>query len=278
MAATRSYQEFEPATRWTSEPDAEILVVDLPGFKKEQVKVAVTTTRKLRLTGERPTGGNKWIRFRQEVPIPMTVDIDSVSATFKDNKLYIRHSKVKTESPQTKPPPPPPVVTKPHDQHDAKQGQGSKAATVEKPNGAKIESPQTKPPSPAKPPVMTKPHDQHEAEQGLVFKATTAEKPNGGKTEELRHEAQRKAGEIQNDNKELIGETKGPLSSKDEDKDKVGAKLFEKYKEATGNVVKEAKSKRQLLCNLAASIILVLLILLYARNAVRSSLVWNSEE
>ena len=31
MAATRIYQEFEPATRWTFEPDAEILVVDLPG-------------------------------------------------------------------------------------------------------------------------------------------------------------------------------------------------------------------------------------------------------
>ena len=26
------YQEFDPVTRWTSEPDAEILVVDLPGL------------------------------------------------------------------------------------------------------------------------------------------------------------------------------------------------------------------------------------------------------
>ncbi|KAL0735382.1 hypothetical protein Bca4012_011592 [Brassica carinata] len=232
MAATRIYQEFEPATRWTSEPDAEILVVDLPGFKKEQIKLSVTTTRKLRLTGERPTGGNKWIRFRHEIPIPMTVDIDSVSAMLKDNKLYIRHSKVRTESPQAKPSSP--VVTKPHDQHEAKQDQSSKETTVEK--------------------------------------------PNGGKTEELKHDALQKAGEAQNDKNELTGEPKGSLSSKDEEKDKVGAKLFEKYKEATGNVVKEAKSKRELLCNLAASITLVLLILLYARNAVRSSLVWNSEE
>jgi len=28
----RVYQEFEPATRWTSEPDAEVLVADLPGL------------------------------------------------------------------------------------------------------------------------------------------------------------------------------------------------------------------------------------------------------
>ncbi|KAL0709842.1 hypothetical protein Bca4012_016820 [Brassica carinata] len=230
----RVYQEFEPATRWTSEPDAEILVADLPGFKKEQVKVAVTSTRKLRLTGERPTGGIKWIRFHKEIPVPLTVDIDSVSAMFKDYKLYIRHPKVKTEVPQTKPPPPP-----------------------------------------AKPAVVTKSHDQHEAKQGQGgSKATTAQKP----INQLKHDAQQKAEEAKSGKEELTGEPKGTLSSKDEEKDKVGAKWFEKYKEATGNVVKEAKSKRQLLCNLTASIVLVLLILLYARNAVRSSLVWNSEE
>ncbi|XP_010420949.1 PREDICTED: inactive protein RESTRICTED TEV MOVEMENT 2-like isoform X2 [Camelina sativa] len=238
----RVYQEFEPVTRWTSEPDAEVLVADLPGFKKEQLKVAVTATRKLRLIGERATGGNKWLRFHKEIPVPLTVDTDSISAMFKDNKLYIRHPKIKTEIPQTKPP------------------------------------------SPVKPPVIMKNHDLHERKQGHGQKAM-AEKPSGGKTDQLKHvaqqlkhDAQQKARELQNGKKELIGETKGPLDSKDEEKDKVGAKWFEKYKEATGNVVKEAKNKRQLLCNLAASVSLVLLILLYARNAVRSSFVWDTEE
>ncbi|XP_010454414.1 PREDICTED: inactive protein RESTRICTED TEV MOVEMENT 2-like isoform X3 [Camelina sativa] len=238
----RVYQEFEPVTRWTSEPDAEVLVADLPGFKKEQLKVAVTATRKLRLIGERATGGNKWLRFHKEIPVPLTVDTDSISAMFKDNKLYIRHPKIKTEIPQTKPP------------------------------------------SPVKPPVIMKNHDLHERKQGHGQKAM-AEKPSGGKNDQLKHvaqqlkhDAQQKARELQNGKKELIGETKGPLDSKDEEKDKVGAKWFEKYKEATGNVVKEAKNKRQLLCNLAASVSLVLLILLYARNAVRSSFVWDTEE
>ncbi|CAH2072243.1 unnamed protein product, partial [Thlaspi arvense] len=204
-------------------------------FQKEQLKVSVTATRKVRLIGERPTGGNKWIRFHQEIPVPLTVDIDSVSAMFKDNKLYIRHPRVKKETTQTKPPSPvkPPVIMKHGDQHEKKQGHGSKA---------------------------------------------TVEKTSGGKTEQLKHDAKQKAKEVQSGVKELVGQPKEPLSSKDEEKDKVGAKWFEKYKEATGNVVKEAKNKRQLLCNLAASIFLVLLILLYARNAVRSSLVWNSEE
>ncbi|CAN8300902.1 unnamed protein product [Cochlearia groenlandica] len=224
----RAYQDFEPATRWTSEPDAEVLVADLPGFKKEQLKVAVTATRKVRLTGERPTGGNKWIRFHQEIPVPLTVDIDSVSAMFKDNKLYIRHPRVKTELPQTKPPSP--VIMKHRDhQHEKKQDHGSKS-TVEKP------------------------------------------KPSDGKTE------QRKASQDQSREKESSGEPRGSLSYKDEEKDRVGAKWFEKYKEATGNMVKEAKNKRQLLCNMAASVLLVMLIFLYARNAVRSSLVSMAEE
>lgn len=162
------------------------------GFKKEQLELAVSSTRKLKLTGERPTGDeNKWIRLHQEIPVPLNIDVDSVSATFKFNKLHIRLPKVKkTRVPQTNPP----VIMKPHDQHEKKQGHGS------------------------------------------------------------------------------VGEARGPLSSKDEEeKDKVGAKWFDKYREATGNMVKEAKNKRQLLCNLVVSISLVLLILLYGRNAVRSS-------
>ncbi|KFK26313.1 hypothetical protein AALP_AA8G231400 [Arabis alpina] len=256
----RVYQNFEPATRWTSEPDAEVLVADLPGFKKEQLKVAVTATRKLRLSGERPTLGNKWIRFHQEIPVPMTADIDTVSAMFKDNKLYIRHPKIKTEIPQTKTPSPvkPPVIMKHRDHHETHQGQGSQAK-AEKTTGGKID--QLK-------------HDAQQKARDLQ----NAKKELGGKLDQLKHDAQQKARELHSGKKEVIAEPKGPLSSKDEEKDKVGAKWFEKYKEATGNVVQEAKNKRQLLCNLAASISLVLLILLYARNAVRSTLVWESEE
>ncbi|CAA7061185.1 unnamed protein product [Microthlaspi erraticum] len=262
----RVYQEFEPATRWTSEPDAEVLVADLPGFKKEQLKVAVTATRKLRLTGERPTGGNKWIRFHQEIPVPLTADVDSVSAMFKDNKLYIRHPKLKTEIPQTKPlsPVKPPVMMKHQDQHEKRQGVITKPHDQhEKKQGHQ---------------VVTKPHDQHEKRQGHDSKPMV-EKLGGGKIEQLKHAVQKKARELQSGKKETVDdEPKGPLSSNDEEKDKDGAKWFEKYKEATGNVVKEAKNKRQLICNLAASVSLVLLILLYARNAVRSSFVWKSEE
>ncbi|XP_010493214.1 PREDICTED: inactive protein RESTRICTED TEV MOVEMENT 2-like [Camelina sativa] len=260
----RVYQEFEPVTRWTSEPDAEVLVADLPGFKKEQLKVAVTATRKLRLIGERATGGNKWLRFHKEIPVPLTVDTDSISAMFKDNKLYIRHPKIKTEIPQTKPPSPvkPPVIMKNHDLHERKQGHGPKAM-AEKPTGGKTDQLKH---------VAQQKTDQlkHDAQQKTDQLKHAAQ--------QLKHDAQQKARELQNGKKELIGETKGPLDSKDEEKDKVGAKWFEKYKEATGNVVKEAKNKRQLLCNLAASVSLVLLILLYARNAVRSSFVWDTEE
>lgn len=233
------------------------------GFKKEQLKVAVTATRKLRLIGERPTGGNKWIRFHQEIPVPLTADVDSVSAMFKDNKLYIRHPKLKTEIPQTKPTSP--VIMK-HQDH------------LEKRQGRPVIKPHDQPEKKQGHPVITKPQDQHEKVQGHASKPMV-EKPSGGKIDQLKHAVQKKARELQSGKKEKTDdEPKGALTSKDEEKEKDGAKWFEKYKEATGNVVKEAKSKRQLICNLAASVSLVLLILLYARNAVRSSFVWKSEE
>ncbi|XP_006294834.2 inactive protein RESTRICTED TEV MOVEMENT 2 [Capsella rubella] len=88
--ANRVYEDFEPLSNWKTEQGFEALTVYLPGFKKEQLKVQITTTRKLRVMGDRPAGANKWIRFRKEFPIPPNVDVDSVSAKFEGANLVVR--------------------------------------------------------------------------------------------------------------------------------------------------------------------------------------------
>lgn len=60
------------------------------GFRKEQLKVQVTTTRKLRVMGERPVGPNKWIRFRKEFPIRSNIDVDSIAAKFEGTNLVVK--------------------------------------------------------------------------------------------------------------------------------------------------------------------------------------------
>ncbi|XP_010535767.1 PREDICTED: 23.2 kDa heat shock protein [Tarenaya hassleriana] len=186
LRTDRIYQDFDPITGWTSEPGVEILVVHLPGFHKEQLKVAVTPTRKLRLTGERPAGGNRWIRFRQEIPLPTDVDADSISAMFKDGKLYVRNPKTNDEKPETEAlTPPNPPVPRTRDPPEAKRDDHSLKSIA----------------------------DNQRVEPGLV--------------------------------KKWSGKYEG--------------------------MVKEVKNKRHMMCNLVGVFMLVLLILLYAKNAVNSS-------
>ncbi|XP_010521609.1 PREDICTED: inactive protein RESTRICTED TEV MOVEMENT 2 isoform X2 [Tarenaya hassleriana] len=90
VSSDRVYDEFEPMARWTPEPGFENLTVYLPGFKKEQLKVQVTSTRKLRVMGERHAGGNKWIRFRKEFPVQPNVDVDAISAKFEGVNLVLK--------------------------------------------------------------------------------------------------------------------------------------------------------------------------------------------
>ncbi|CAD5319638.1 unnamed protein product [Arabidopsis thaliana] len=112
--ANRIYDEFEPLSNWKTEQGFEALTIYLPGFKKEQLKVQVTTTRKLRVMGDRPAGANKWIRFRKEFPIPPNIDVDSVSAKFEGANLVVRLPRTEPMGKQpspigtaTKPPPVP---------------------------------------------------------------------------------------------------------------------------------------------------------------------------
>ncbi|KFK32422.1 hypothetical protein AALP_AA6G239900 [Arabis alpina] len=106
----RIYDDFEPISNWKAEQGFETLTVYLPGFRKEQLKVQVTTTRKLRVMGERPAGLNKWIRFRKEFPIRSNIDVDSITAKFEGANLVV---KLNTPEPLGKQIPPSGTTTKP---------------------------------------------------------------------------------------------------------------------------------------------------------------------
>ncbi|KAJ4906253.1 HSP20-like chaperones superfamily protein [Raphanus sativus] len=88
--ANRIYDEFDPIFNWKTEQGFETLTIYLPGFRKEQLKVQVTTTRKVRVMGERPAGANKWIRFRKEFPIQANIDVDSIGAKFEGANLVVK--------------------------------------------------------------------------------------------------------------------------------------------------------------------------------------------
>ncbi|KAM7276977.1 hypothetical protein ACFE04_018843 [Oxalis oulophora] len=112
-----TYEDFEPLFEWVDDSALHTLQVHIPEFAKEQVKVQVTSTRKLRVNGERPIRENIVSRFRKEFPIQSDVDINKISANFTGGTLYVKLPKLATaitpseRQGSVKPPPTQPETT-----------------------------------------------------------------------------------------------------------------------------------------------------------------------
>ncbi|XP_050238951.1 uncharacterized protein LOC126688333 [Mercurialis annua] len=101
------YDDMEPAMEWVKDHAADTLLVYLPGFKREKLKVQVTTSRQLRIMGEGMLNDSKMARFRKEIPIPSNCDANEISAKFEKGILYVRHPKIIIQDPV--PPQPKPL-------------------------------------------------------------------------------------------------------------------------------------------------------------------------
>ncbi|KAK3036166.1 hypothetical protein RJ639_029903 [Escallonia herrerae] len=95
-APNRVYDEFDPLTEWVAEEACDTLLLHLPGFKKEQLRVQLTSSRNLIISGERQLRDNTWRRFRKEVSISANCDVNSISAKYEDGLLFIRQPKLIT--------------------------------------------------------------------------------------------------------------------------------------------------------------------------------------
>ncbi|CAL9000533.1 unnamed protein product [Prunus brigantina] len=92
--ANRVFQDIEPLEEWVREQASDAFLVHLSGYKKENLKIQVTSARYVRVLGERPLGGNKWERFRKEFPIPSNCDPNDISAKFENGVLSVKLPKM----------------------------------------------------------------------------------------------------------------------------------------------------------------------------------------
>ncbi|XP_010543631.1 PREDICTED: LOW QUALITY PROTEIN: inactive protein RESTRICTED TEV MOVEMENT 2 [Tarenaya hassleriana] len=87
------YEDFVPNSDLQDQPDATLLLIHLPGFTREQIKVAyVHATRTLRVTGERRLDGaadKRWSRFNKAFPVPENCRVDKIHGSFKNGVLSI---------------------------------------------------------------------------------------------------------------------------------------------------------------------------------------------
>lgn len=118
------YEEFQPKFEWKEEEDANLLLVHLPGFSREQISTSyLYSNGTIRVIGQRPVGNNKWSRFSQDFPVPKNCIIQKIQGKLKNGVLTLTLPKqtITKLIPQPKTPPPPPAITTP----EPRQGQDS---------------------------------------------------------------------------------------------------------------------------------------------------------
>ncbi|CAL9128570.1 unnamed protein product [Musa textilis] len=86
-----TYSGCNPKCEWTEVGELDALKVDLAGlgFKKEELKVLVDTSRKLTISGERALRDGQWRRFRRSFQLPKRCNIQDLQANFDQEILYV---------------------------------------------------------------------------------------------------------------------------------------------------------------------------------------------
>ncbi|KAF7806170.1 inactive protein RESTRICTED TEV MOVEMENT 2-like [Senna tora] len=82
-------EDIVPNSGWTEDSMGHYLLVDLPGFKKEEVKLQVEGSGYITVRGERQVNEEKRVRFELIFPVPKDSDMDKIVGKFDGEILYV---------------------------------------------------------------------------------------------------------------------------------------------------------------------------------------------
>lgn len=109
------YEEFRPVSEWQQDEESEILLIFLPGFLRQHLKVSTEGKNIVRVRGERLVAGNKWSRFQEDFQVPDNCNIRAVRARFEGGILtIIMPWKKDSQPPQDRPKETPKLPTPPN--------------------------------------------------------------------------------------------------------------------------------------------------------------------
>lgn len=90
VAAAPVYEDFRPTIEWQEDEESNtLLLIYLPGFQRENLRVSTEGRKTLKATGETLIAGNKWSRFQEDYPLPEDCNVRGIRAKFEGGILTI---------------------------------------------------------------------------------------------------------------------------------------------------------------------------------------------
>ncbi|OMO60162.1 hypothetical protein CCACVL1_24354 [Corchorus capsularis] len=234
LSAAPVYDDFIPQWERKEEPGANILIIHLPGFAKEQIGVTyVDSSRTLKVQGEKPLDKNRRSRFNQAFPVPQNSIIEKIQGSFRNGILTITIPKqtvtqvspvkdaketeppkaISQQKPPTKdqketPPPPPPKAASTSNSKTPSPQTPQKAITDPKSPKGPQTAPSKSAPSPttrggerekqANGKKVEPPKQPEETQKKVAPPATTAAKQTEEKAENVEKKAESSAAGLKN--------------------------------------------------------------------------------
>ncbi|XP_031118648.1 22.0 kDa heat shock protein-like [Ipomoea triloba] len=109
MANAAAYKELTPPFYWLEDSSSHYLILDLPGFRREEIKVEVDNEGHINISGERKMNESEYIFFKQSFNPPENSRPETATVLLEDDILYVSISKQATEKEGEKIPPGNPV-------------------------------------------------------------------------------------------------------------------------------------------------------------------------
>ncbi|KAL7606762.1 hypothetical protein Lser_V15G18351 [Lactuca serriola] len=88
-SSSLTFEEFVPPSAWTEDSTYHYLLVDLPGFKRQELKLQADNKTHIVVSGERQERENKYKRFEQRFELPTNADVDKITGKLDGEILYI---------------------------------------------------------------------------------------------------------------------------------------------------------------------------------------------
>ncbi|KAK6235325.1 Alpha crystallin/Hsp20 domain - like 10 [Theobroma cacao] len=279
------FEDIDVYTEWVHEAALDTLIAYLPGFRKEQLKVQLASSGNLRISGQRPIGDNKVIRFNKEIPIPSNCDLNNIRAHFVNGMLHVKLLKLIIPAEKQEEAKPAAEVLK-SNQSPAPQPQSPAHVPQKQKNGSEQAADQQAPP---KAPMEKQSGDQKkdgvakeadnvsqkapDKEKGMKDEKDTAKEDAQKPMENEKKGSDQEEKATSSEKLETLGDSVQDAARKEniEPKKCDGADIYQlgiNYKQVLDGLVKELKDPRKMM-NMVLAVLLVVVLAVYLRNAIR---------